>query len=194
MPHRGEAQQGCVRSGHSRRDAAAVGAGYFETAAFRRRRCTRFLLQSEAELLKAFRPRDKKVFDLPQQVSYPLVVRDYHSWTDEYGARAYVVFMDPVSNRPLGIVFRRDGGENGPGRLCEWCHSYGSSQEIGLLMAERNSKTQVGISLCRDLSCRQKIQQAADLAGRDPRPMLERMSERMLRFTREALGIEKVPA
>lgn len=152
-----------------------------------------FLIQTEAELIKAFRPRDRKVFELPEGLTFPLVVRGYHAWIDEYGTRAYLLTRDPVSKRPLGVVFRRDGGVPGSSRMCEWCHFTGSSQDVGLVMAERNSKTQVGIGICRDLRCKERILEAADLTGRNPRPMLERMQARILRFTREALGIERVP-
>jgi len=156
-----------------------------------------FLLKTEEELLQAFRPRDRQVVEPPAAVKFPKFVQDYYAWLDPTGVRVYLVFKDPVTQRPLGIAFRRDGsggGGEGVGSLmCDWCHSFGSSDEIGLLTADRSSKKRVGVGLCRDLRCGEKLEQAADRAGRSAREPLERLRGKMERFAREALGIEFVP-
>jgi len=154
-----------------------------------------FKLSSEQELLNAFRPRDRKVFELPQGVSYPLIVRGTFSWIEPAGARVHVIFQDPGTRRPLGLSFRRDVSEvQGQGRMCDWCHAYGSAEQIGLLMCEKSSKRRVGAWLCRDLKCHDRIEQAADRAGRLPRELQDQLLMRMWRFAREGLGIEMVPA
>lgn len=154
-----------------------------------------FLIPSETDLVSAFRPRDRKALELPEGASFPMTVRDYLAWVEPTGVRVFLVFQDPASKRPLGIAFRRDGaggGGNG-GRMCDWCHSWGASQDIGLLTTARNSKRRVGVGLCMDLRCRDKIEQSADLAGRSAVEARKRVLERMVRFAREGLGIEAVP-
>lgn len=155
-----------------------------------------FLIPSEDALLHAFRPRDRKVLELPPGVTYPLFVRDYRAWVDPAGARVFVVFEDPASQRLLGIAFRRDSsaGHGLAGRMCEWCHHHGSAEEVGLLTTARSSKRVVGVGVCLDLRCADRIQEAADLAGRSALEPKRRMLERLQRFAREGLGIDQVPA
>jgi hypothetical protein len=153
-----------------------------------------FLIESEKDLVNAFRPRDRKVLELPPAVTYPLFVRDYHAWLEPTGQRVFIVLQDPASERPLGIAFRRDPSGAGTSRLCEWCHSWGNGEEIGLLSTEKSSKRIVGIGLCLDLRCSDKIQQMSDLAGRSAVEPRKRMLERIQKFAREALGIGQVPA
>jgi hypothetical protein len=119
------------------------------------------------------------------------MVRDCLSWVEKAGARAFVVFKDDVSGRPLGISFRRDGGGTGGSQMCDWCHSMGS--DIALLTADQNSKRRLGVWLCRDLTCTAKLDQAADLSGTSSVGPRLRLVERMKRFAREGLGIEQVP-
>jgi hypothetical protein len=121
-------------------------------------------------------------------------VRDYLAWTETSGARVYLVFAPPGSRKPIGIIFRRDASDgSGISSMCDWCHSYGSSSEVGLLTTDVNSKRRVGVHLCVDLRCKEKLEDAADRAGRHPIEYLERLRERMSRFAHEALGIETQP-
>lgn len=151
-----------------------------------------FLIRTEQELIQAFRPRERDVVQPPEGGRWPLVVRDYVAWVEPAGARVFLVFQDPESKRPLGIAFRRDTS-GGSGQMCEWCHSLGTGDEIGLLTADRSSRKRVGIGLCRDLRCREKLEDAANLAGRSDELPKRQLMERMVRFAREALGIERVP-
>jgi hypothetical protein len=133
---------------------------------------------------------------MPAGVTFPLFVRDYLTWTETSGARVYLVFAAPGSRKPIGIIFRRDTSDSGAlgSRICDWCHNTGSSSEVGLLTTDVNSKVRVGVCLCVDLRCKEKLEDAADRAGRLPREALERLRERMFRFAHEALGIEAQPA
>jgi hypothetical protein len=153
---------------------------------------TVFILQSEKELLRAFRPKDQRKLELPPGLSFPLFVRDSFSWVDSAGARTFVVFQDDATKRPLGIAFRRDGSGGVGSQMCDWCHSMGS--DVALLTAAQNSKKRVGAWLCRDLNCPGKLDEQADLAGRSSVGPRRRMVERMQRFAREALRIQGVPA
>lgn len=151
-----------------------------------------FLIKTERDLLNAFRRRDRDVVEPPPGAVYPMLVRDYRSWLDPTGVRAYLVFQDSVSGKPLGIAFRRDVAADDTGsRLCDWCHNFGA--DVGLLTAERTSRRRVGVGVCRDLRCADRIEQAAELAGRSSRVPRLRLLERMARFAREGLGIESVP-
>jgi hypothetical protein len=155
-----------------------------------------FRLETDRDLIEAFRPRDRRVIEMPENVMFPLFVRDYLAWTETSGARVYLVFAAPVSRKPIGIIFRKESQDSGVGtsRICEWCHSYGSSSEVGLLTTDVNSKRRVGVHLCVDLRCKEKLEDAADRAGRHSMEYLERLRERMFRFAHEALGIEAPPA
>ncbi|MBU8898798.1 hypothetical protein DRW03_11235 [Corallococcus sp. H22C18031201] len=149
-----------------------------------------FRLETDRALIQAFRPRDRRVIEMPKGVSFPYFVRDYLAWTETSGARVYLVFAASGSVRPIGIIFRRDslGGER-MASMCEWCHTYGAS-EVGLLTTDVNSKRRVGVSLCADLRCKDRLEDAADRAGRHPGEMLAELRARMSRFAQEVLGIK----
>jgi len=155
-----------------------------------------FRIETETALLNAFRPRDRKHVEVPQDFHFPRFVRDYVAWSDPYNTRTFVVFTDPNSGRPLGIVFRRDQQPGGAStsHMCDWCHSTGSSMEIGLLTAEASSKRRVGVNLCLDLRCSEKLETAANLAGKNPRTLIRQMVERMEKFAHDGLGIDFVAA
>jgi hypothetical protein len=153
-----------------------------------------FRISTEAELKKTFRPRDVRVFELPPEVRFPLYVRDVFSWVDLHGARACVVFMPPGENRPVALSFRRDMGPRPEGGvMCDWCHSFGSPDQVCMMMCEASSKRRVGVLLCRDLGCAQRVEDAADRAGRNVAAARATVVERMWRFAQEGLGITHVP-
>jgi hypothetical protein len=154
-----------------------------------------FLIKTEKELLQAFRPRDREKVELPEGIKFPLFVRDYLTWVEPAGTRVFLVLPSPGSSRkPMGIAFRRDAqGGGAVSHMCDWCHAYGSSNEIGLLTTDVNSKRRVGVNLCLDLRCKEKLEAAADLSGRNPRDFTNALMERMTHFAREALRIETVP-
>ncbi len=149
-----------------------------------------FQLKSEAELLAAFRTRDRKHVEPPPGLQYPLFVRNYFAWVEPAGVRAFIVFAAPDHTIPTGIAFRRDqSGEGGSSGMCEWCHAYGTSDEVGLLTADVSAHKRVGVYLCRDLRCEAKIEDAADRSGRNPLPPTRQALVRMGRFAEKALGI-----
>jgi hypothetical protein len=155
---------------------------------------TVFRIETERDLLHAFRPRDRKAVELPEGIKFPLFVRDYLAWTEPAGTRVFLVVPSPGGGpRPLGIAFRRDSQGGSGSCLCDWCHSYGTLGEVGLLTTDVNSKRRVGMNLCVDLRCKEKLETAADLSGRHTRELMAPMMERISRFAREALRIETVP-
>jgi hypothetical protein len=154
-----------------------------------------FRLETDRAFIEAFRARDRRVIEMPPGITFPLFVRDYLAWTETSGLRVYLIFTPPGSRKPIGLIFRRDSpGGALTSSMCDWCHSYGSSSEVGLLTTDVDSRRRVGVSLCVDLRCKEKLEDAADRAGRHPLEALELLKERMFRFAHEALGIEAPPS
>jgi hypothetical protein len=148
-----------------------------------------FRLESEAALLNAFRPSDRKLVELQPGLKLPLFVRDYLAWTHPAGGRAYVVFAVPEGS-PTGIVFDTNGGGSSVPSMCDWCHFNGVGSQVGLLTARVNSKKRVGVHICSDLSCKQKLEDEANRSGISALPLMKKLMERMGRFASEALRID----
>ncbi|HYO72737.1 MAG TPA: FBP domain-containing protein [Archangium sp.] len=151
-----------------------------------------FRIETEKELLSAFRSRDRKHVELPKGTQLPLFVRDYLAWVDPYGVRVFLVFTAPGGKRPTGIAFRRDqqGDKALALRVCEWCRASGSADQIGLLTTDVDSKRRVGVNLCLDLRCNERLEAAMNMAGRSVLDENKHLIERMSRFASEALGME----
>jgi hypothetical protein len=149
------------------------------------------LIQTETDLVAAFRPRDRAQVALPPGTRLPLLVRDYRAWLDPQGFRTFLVLAEPGGRRPMGIVFEREARGGAPvSQLCDWCHCSGSSQDIGLLTTSATSKRRVGVNVCLDLTCSDKLEDLARLTGRNQRDLAAGLASRMLRFAREGLGMD----
>jgi FBP C-terminal treble-clef zinc-finger len=150
-----------------------------------------FKLESEDALLEAFRPKDRKAVELTKEVTPPMFVRDYLKWAHPSGAYVYLVFATP-GGVPTGIVFETNGGGAGPPvpGMCDWCHSPGLGSQVGLLTAKLSAKKKVGVHVCTDLSCKEKLEDEANRSGRSALPMIAKLIERMGRFASEALQID----
>lgn len=148
------------------------------------------VIRSAHELLDAFRPVDLRLFELPGERAYPLPVPGYTAWVEHGGARVYLVFEEPASGQARGIIFQRSNGGSGVAQMCDFCHFLGTHDEVGLLVATATSRRRVGVNACRDLRCGERLEEAANRAGRDTGLARRRLVERMARFGREALGFE----
>jgi hypothetical protein len=149
-----------------------------------------FRIESEDALLESFRPKDRKAVELPRGLNMPLFVRDYLAWSHPVGGFTYLVFAVP-DGAPTGIVFETNGaGAALVPQMCDWCHCAGLGSTVGLLTAQLNSKKRVGVNVCSDLSCKQKLEEEADRSGRSVLPAMQRLIERMGRFASEALRID----
>lgn len=146
-----------------------------------------FLLKSENDLVEAFRSKDQKQLELPPGQRFPLVVRDYFAWSQPGGTRVFVVFSEPGVNKPIGVVFERPNGSGTAAAMCEWCHSFGSTSQIGLLILEVDSRRKVGINLCLDLSCREKIESNLSLTAVAAQGKVRQVVEHMSRFIRRTV-------
>jgi hypothetical protein len=147
-----------------------------------------FKLDSEETLLATFRPRDRKWVQLSPDVTLPVLVRDYLAWTHPAGGRVYLIFSIP-GGMPTGILFDTNGGSGAPvPQMCDWCHCGGT--HVGLLTTRFNGKKRVGVHICSDLSCKQKLDDEANRSGRSVLPEMEKLIHRMGRFASEALKID----
>jgi len=151
-----------------------------------------FKLETEADLLATFRPKDRKIVELAPEIALPIFVRNYLTWKHPGGSYVYLVFATP-GGVPTGIAFDSNGG-GGPGpavpAMCDWCHLSTGGNHVGLLTARRNAKKRVGVHVCSDLSCQQRLEEEADRQGRSVLPWMEKLIERMGRFASESLDID----
>lgn len=139
-----------------------------------------FSIGSEEELKQSFRGRDQKKLLLPEGLQYPFNVRSYFTWKEPSGVYTYLVFKMPNWDRPRGVAFKRAASSGEPtGGLCNWCHAYGSSDDIGFLSVTMSGQVSTSYFLCQDLSCIEKIEDATMLAGKDPAKPIAELYYRM---------------
>jgi len=149
------------------------------------------LIQTPEELIRSFRQRDQKHVQIPKSMPFPLELGNYLAWNEPSGVRVYLVFKKPEWPRPVGVVFRRDqpGGSASPACMCEWCHATGPADEVGLLTVTVNAHRRVGLNLCLNLDCVDKLETSAQLMGQDASKSVEKHRERMAHFCRQVLGL-----
>jgi hypothetical protein len=150
-----------------------------------------FMLESEEALKAAFRPKDLKLVELSSEMKLPMFVRDYLAWTHPAGGRVYLIFA-VANGAPTGIVFDGKSGSGASPAMCDWCHCSSVGTGVALLTAQLNAKKRVGVHVCWDLSCKQKLEDDANRSGRSVLPAMEKLIARMGRFASEALKIDLV--
>jgi hypothetical protein len=148
-----------------------------------------FKLDSEQDLLKAFRPRDRALVELSSEVKLPLFVKHCFTWAHPAGGRVFLLFAVP-GGAPTGIAFDTNGGGPSVAHLCDWCRVPGLGSRVGLLTTRLNSKKVVGVHVCSDLGCRQRLEDEADRTGRSAVPATQELVARMGAFASEGLGID----
>ncbi len=143
-----------------------------------------FTLRSDEDLLATFRERDQKSVVLPRYSPYPFLIEDYYAWTEPSGVYTYLVYKQGDWETPRGLVFQRNasGSGNSPAGMCEWCHSYGAANEIGLMSTEISPRLSGGTWLCLDLDCLQKIEEQTNLAGKDASKRKQKLFQKMGEF------------
>ena len=65
-----------------------------------------------------------------------------------------------------------------------------SADQIGLLTTDVDAKRRVGVNLCLDLRCNEKLEATTNMAGGSVLDENKQLIERMARFASEALGME----
>ncbi len=148
-----------------------------------------FKLDDEKALLESFRTRDRKHVELPADLKFPIILRDYVAWAHPSGGRLYLVFA-PAEGHPTGVVFDTNGGGGQVPQLCAWCHSSAGAGGVAMLTATASNKKRVGVWVCGDLSCKAKVEEACNLAGRPLHDALATLVARMSQFAAEALRID----
>jgi hypothetical protein len=149
-----------------------------------------FKLDSATALLETFRPKDRNAVELAAEFAFPLVVKDYLAWRHPAGGRMFLVFSTP-GGVPTGIAFDSNGGSSSAApAMCSWCHCTSPGTGVGLLTATLNGAKRVGAIVCEDLSCRDKLEDAANRTGASVRPAMEKLVVRMGKFASDALHID----
>ena len=143
-----------------------------------------FTLRSDADLLATFRSNEQKNVVLPRYSPYPFLVERYHAWTDPSGVYTYLVFKRADWETPLGLVFQKNksGSHNTPAGMCEWCHTPGAADEIGLMTTSINAHSTGGTWLCLDLTCMQKIEEQTGEFGKNGEKRIQNLLKRMGEF------------
>jgi hypothetical protein len=115
-------------------------------------------ISSESELLATFRTIDRDEVSLLATMKFPLVIKDYIAWLEPSGHRVFLIFQEPDGSCARGIVFKRNSGASEPVvQMCQWCHSVRGGNAVRLLTARASAKRNVGLLLCNDLSCKDKV-------------------------------------
>lgn len=148
-----------------------------------------FKLESEQAVLKSFRSKDRKLVELSREVKLPAFVRHYLAWSHPSGGRVYLVFAPP-GGAPIGIAFDRNSAGPPVPHMCDWCHTSGLGAQVGLLTAKLSATKTVGVHVCSDLGCGQRLEDEADRSGENVLPAMERLLARMARFSSEGLRLE----
>lgn len=138
-------------------------------------------ITSENELLNLFRPIDRDEVQVPADMTFPLIVRDYIKWIEPSGHRAYLVFLDPDQPQALGVVFRRTSSSDSPAQMCQWCHSVRSGNGVGLLTSSSGTRRRVGLYLCRDLGCKEQLTEGPRVNDMRETLDVEQKMQRVLR-------------
>lgn len=152
-----------------------------------------FSIPSEEDLIQSFRRKDQKKLVLPDGLKFPLNVRSYFTWRESSGVYTYLVFKMPNWDLPKGVTFKRmsPSGDQAGG-LCNWCNSYGASDDIAMLSVAMDANVSFSYFLCQDLRCIEKIEEAATLGGKNPEKWIselyykmEKLFERMSNYKPE---------
>jgi hypothetical protein len=150
-----------------------------------------FEINTENDLLNAFPLDDQKKLVLPSKFVFPLRTDHYFSWTSPDGYYAYLVFKKPEWPQPRGVVFRgRNKGDAQSASMCDLCHSFGSANEIGMMLTSVTHKKTIGMMLCLDLNCIDKLETLAAISGRNFEQLAEKVCERLSSFFENTLKRE----
>ena len=149
-------------------------------------------IENEQHLLSAFRETEQSQVQIPQELKFPLALKDYLSWVEPSGHRVYLVFQDAQSGNPLGIVFQRTrGSSQASPSMCQWCHAVRPGNSVGLLTTQAGKERRIGIHLCVDLDCKEHAQKGPgrnDFSeGLSDREKIERVVRRMNDFAKHNL-------
>lgn len=141
-----------------------------------------YKISSEEELIKCFREKERDKIILPKDFDFPIDVRYYMSWTESSGSYTYLIFKGPNWDSPRGLVFRRGSSDMGTSGMCDWCHSYGGSDQLGLLTVRLDAKTTIGQYLCLNLDCLDKLETQIGTSGKNFETLAAQVCTKIGRF------------
>ncbi len=142
-----------------------------------------FEIDNENDLLKTFPVKEQRRVVLPSKLVFPLRTQYYFTWVSPDGLYAYLVFKKPEWAGPKGVVFRgRNTGVSPTAAMCDWCHSFGGSNEIGMMLTSVNPNRSVGMNLCLDLSCIEKTETIALIAGKNFEKLADKVCQAIVGF------------
>lgn len=147
------------------------------------RQSTPYVVSSKEDLLKAFHWKDQNVVTIPKDLTFPLKIDYFFSWIEPSGTYTFLLFKRPNWDSAKGLVFRRIPTPHpGTTNICDWCHSYGSSDEISMLNVKLSSKQSIGQYLCSDLSCLDKLETQMGLSGKSYETLAAALCDKVNRF------------
>lgn len=146
----------------------------------------------KTEVLHAFRAIDRDHVWLPVELKFPFILRDYMAWMEPSGHRTYLLLRDPLTEKALGVVFKQThASDQDTAKMCEWCHRVRKGDAVRLLVAAAGDRRQVGLHLCRDLSCKDTTTGTPGIhdlrESLNPEEKLRRILVRMTEFVRRNL-------
>lgn len=142
-----------------------------------------FEIENEDDLLKTFPVKEQKRVVLPSKLVFPLRTQYYFTWLSPDGFYVYLVFKKPEWSAPKGVVFRGRNTVAQPcSAMCDWCHSFGGSNEIGMMLTSVNANRSVGMNLCLDLSCIEKTETIALIAGKNFEKLADKVCQNIVAF------------
>lgn len=141
------------------------------------------VIDTDKHLLSAFRNRDLKYLWLPKNMTFPLIFDYYYTWSEPEGNYQYLVFRKPDSSDLVGMIFKRDQGQQHPTtQMCQWCRSFGPSDTIDMLSISVNAKRLLGVVLCIDLSCLEKLDTVRKFSKKSYGQLAQELVQRMTDF------------
>lgn len=148
-----------------------------------------FRIADERELLSSFHEKDRKKVILPRLLPFPVEADYYYAWSESSGVYLYLLFKKPDWERPRGMIFRRAHatGEKQAGRMCDWCHAYGGSDQIGMMTFAMTPRISGGIMVCLDLNCLDKLETIADQSKKSLDKLATNLCEKIGIFFQSAL-------
>lgn len=148
------------------------------------------VIDIESDLVEAFRTRDRKLLYIPDSMKFPLRFEHYLTWSEPTGNYQFLLFRKYGREELVGMVLdRSNAGQPGRTQMCCWCQTTGSSDKIDMLSISVNAKTIVGVILCVDLSCFEKLETTAKTSKKSVDRLASEVVDRMTHFYEEKLEV-----
>jgi len=149
-------------------------------------------ISSEEDLRRAFRAKDHKRLELPKGIRFPLNFEHYVAWIAPSGTDRFLVLRDSEQKQLVGMVFKKShhSHEVGVSRICDWCHAYGSSDQIDLMTVTPTNRRTVGMMLCVNLDCIENLAITSQRSRRSYYELADNLCQKISRFYRETYSSE----